>query len=51
MISKNTADIVGYERCRAMAVKTDTEVIIGGRGLTLSGHEREDYLYKGASFV
>lgn len=51
MISKSTADIVGYERCRAMAVKTDTEVIIGGRVLTLSGYESEEYLQKVASYI
>lgn len=34
-----------------MAVKTDTEVIIGGRVLTLSGYESEDYLQKVASYI
>ena len=29
-----------------MAVKTDTEVIIGGSVLTLSGYESEEYLQK-----
>ena len=34
-----------------MAVKTDTEVIIGGKVLTLSGYESEDYLQKVASYI
>lgn len=34
-----------------MAVKTDTEVIIGGKVLTLSGAESEDYLQKVASYI
>ena len=34
-----------------MAVKTDTEVIIGGRVLTLSGYESEEYLQKLDSYV
>ena len=34
-----------------MAVKTDTEVIIGGRVLTLSGYESEEYLQKVASYI
>ena len=50
-ITESTADIVGYERCGAMAVKTDTEVIIGGRVLTLSGYESEEYLQKVASYI
>ena len=29
-----------------MAVKTDTEVIIGGKVFTLSGYESEEYLQK-----
>ena len=29
-----------------MAVKTDTEVIIGGKVLTLSGYESEEYLQR-----
>ena len=33
-----------------MAVKTDTEVIIGGRVLTLSGYESEEYLQKSEGF-
>ena len=34
-----------------MAMKTDTEVIIGGRVLTLSGYESEEYLQKVASYI
>ena len=34
-----------------MAVKTDTEVIIGGTVLTLSGYESEEYLQKVASYI
>ena len=34
-----------------MAGKTDTEVIIGGRVLTLSGYESEEYLQKVAYFI
>lgn len=34
-----------------MAVKTDTEVIIGGRVLTLCGYESEEYLQKVASYI
>ena len=34
-----------------MAVKTDTEVIIGGRVLTLSGYESEEYLQKVAAYI
>ena len=34
-----------------MAVETDTEVIIGGRVLTLSGYESEEYLQKVASYI
>ena len=34
-----------------MAVKTDTEVIIGGRVLTLSGYESEEYLQKVSSYI
>ena len=34
-----------------MAVKTDTEVIIGGSVLTLSGYENEAYLQKVASYI
>lgn len=34
-----------------MAVKTDTEVIIGGKVLTLSGYESEEYLQKVASYL
>ena len=34
-----------------MAVKTDTEVIIGGEVLTLSGYESEEYLQKVASYI
>ena len=34
-----------------MAVKTDTEVIIGGKVLTLSGYESEEYLQKVASYI
>ncbi len=34
-----------------MSSKTDTEVIIGGKGFTLSGDESEDYLQKVASYI
>ena len=34
-----------------MASKTDTEVIIGGRVITLSGFESEEYLQKVASYL
>lgn len=34
-----------------MSSKTDTEVIIGGKVLTLSGYESEDYLQKIASYI
>ena len=34
-----------------MAGKTDTEVIIGGKVLKLSGYESEEYLQKVASYI
>lgn len=34
-----------------MSAKTDTEVIIGGKVLTLSGHESEEYLQKVALYI
>lgn len=34
-----------------MAAKTDTEVIIGGRVITLSGFESEEYLQRVASYL
>ncbi|MGN0402104.1 MAG: cell division protein ZapA [Acetatifactor sp.] len=34
-----------------MSAKTDTEVIIGGKVLTLSGYESEEYLQKVASYI
>ena len=34
-----------------MAAKTDTEVIIGGKVLTLCGYESEEYLQKVASYL
>ena len=34
-----------------MAIKTDTEVIIGGNVFTLSGYESEEYLQKVASYI
>ncbi len=34
-----------------MAAKTDTEVIIDGRVLTLCGYESEEYLQKVASYI
>ena len=34
-----------------MSPKTDTEVIIGGRVLTLSGYESEEYLQKVAAYI
>ena len=35
----------------APSTKTDTEVIIGGKVLTLSGYESEEYLQKVASYI
>ena len=34
-----------------MSVKTDIEVIIGGKVFTLSGYESEEYLQKVASYI
>ena len=34
-----------------MSVKTDTEVIIGGKVFTLSGYESEEYLQKVAVYI
>ena len=34
-----------------MAIKTDTEVIIGGKVFTLSGYESEEYLQRVASYL
>ena len=34
-----------------MSVKTDREVIIGGKVFTLSGYESEEYLQKVASYI
>ncbi|MCM1143595.1 MAG: cell division protein ZapA [Blautia sp.] len=34
-----------------MSMKTDTEVIIGGKVFTLSGYESEEYLQKVASYI
>lgn len=34
-----------------MSSKTDTDVIIGGRVLTLSGYESEEYLQKVAAYI
>lgn len=34
-----------------MSAKNDTEVIIGGKVLTLSGHESEEYLQKVALYI
>ena len=34
-----------------MSVKTDTEVIIGGKVFTLSGYESEEYLQKVAAYL
>lgn len=34
-----------------MAVKTDTEVLIGGKVYTLSGYESEDYLQRVANYI
>lgn len=34
-----------------MSVKTDTEVIIGGKVFTLSGYESEEYLQRVASYI
>lgn len=35
----------------AMSSKNDTEVIIGGKVITLSGYESEEYLQKVASYI
>lgn len=37
--------------CSDMAVKTDTEVIIGGKVFKLRGYESEDYLQRIASYL
>ncbi len=34
-----------------MAMKTDTEVLIGGKVFTLTGYESEDYLQRVASYI
>lgn len=34
-----------------MAIKTDAEVIIGGKVYTISGYESEEYLQKVASYI
>ena len=34
-----------------MSARTETEVIIGGQVLTLSGNESEEYLQKVASYI
>ncbi len=34
-----------------MAIKTDTEVIIGGKVYTICGYESEEYLQKVASYI
>ncbi len=34
-----------------MAIKTDTEVLIGGKVFTLTGYESEDYLQRVASYI
>ncbi len=34
-----------------MATKNDTEVIIGGKVITLSGYESEEYLQKVATYI
>ena len=39
------------EEVNHMSSKTDTEVIIGGKVLTLSGYESEEYLQKVASYI
>lgn len=36
---------------KAMAAKTDAEVIIGGKVLTLSGNESAEYLQKVAAYI
>lgn len=40
-----------YRGVSLMSVKTDTEVIIGGKVFTLSGYESEEYLQKVASYI
>ena len=42
---------VGSPEVVIMAVKTDTEVIIGGKVFTLSGYESEEYLQKVAAYL
>ena len=34
-----------------MAAKTDTQVIIGGKVLTVSGYESEEYVQKVAAYI
>ena len=34
-----------------MALKSDTEVIIGGKVYTISGYESEEYMQKVASYI
>lgn len=43
--------ILGGKRGKLMSVKTDTEVIIGGKVFTLSGYESEEYLQRVASYI
>lgn len=40
-----------YYRGNVMAIKTDAEVIIAGKVLTLCGYESEEYLQKVASYL
>lgn len=42
---------IGKAWFNKMAGKTDTEVIIGGKVLTLSGYESEEYLQRVASYI
>ena len=42
---------MGISGVSLMSVKTDTEVIIGGKVFTLSGYESEEYLQKVASYI
>lgn len=42
---------MGLNGVKRMSVKTDTEVIIGGKVFTLSGYESEEYLQKVASYI
>lgn len=40
-----------WERGKIMSAKTDTEVIIGGKVLTVSGNESAEYLQRVAAYI